>query len=418
MKNISRDSILDFIKKYKLQIICILGGFALYAVAVVIQPGKAENVEEIQRAGYGSKKTENLYIDGLEQDTVRMSIPVEARRFSEDEIDDAMDRCLSDAISESLGDNPSLDEVYYDLKLPDVMNDYGFKLTWSSDNRDVITSSGKVENEEMKEPVEALLHVIISEQDHQKEFAVPVTVMPQLLTESERRQKDLLKLVSESDRKAATGPSVVLPDNYEGKNIRYRSSEDMSYDFIWVLGIIFALLLLLRDKENLKTEQEKRYRQMQLDYPELVSKLLVFVGAGLSVRMAWDAISRDYELSVEEQEESKQTVNIRYAYEEMCRANARLKTGAPEGSVYRDFGRECHSKQYMKLASLLEQNRKSGVANMKSLLQLEMVEAWEERKNLALRQGEEASTKLLIPLFIMLIIVMVIIMVPALIGFS
>ena len=418
MKLISRESITAFIKKYKLQLICVIGGFVLYAIATIVQPGKAENVKEIERAGYGSKKTETLYVEGLEPDAVHMSIPVEARKFGENEIDDAMDRCLSDAVTVSLGDNPSLDEVYYDLKLPDVMGDYGFKLTWSSDNRDVISSSGKVENEELKEPVEVLLHVIISDENHQKEFAVPITVMPQLLTESEKRQKGFLKLISETDKKAATAPSVELPDSYEGRNIRYRSNEDMSYDFIWILGIVFAVLFFLRDKENLKTEQEKRYKQMQLDYPEIVSKLLVFVGAGLSVRMAWDAISRDYEISIEEQEESKQPVNIRYAYEEFCKANARLKTGAPEGTVYRDFGRECHSKQYMKLASLLEQNRKSGVANMKSLLQLEMVEAWEERKNLALRQGEEASTKLLIPLFIMLIIVMVIIMVPALIGFS
>lgn len=418
MKMPTRDDIIAFITKYKLQFICVLGGFALYAAAMIVQPGKAENVKEIERAGYGNKKTEMLYVDGLEPDAVHMSIPIEARKFSEDEIDDAMDRCLSDAVSASLGDNPSMNEVYYDLKLPDVMSDYGFKLTWSSDNRDVISSSGKVENENLKEPIEALFHVIISDENHQKEYAVTAIVMPQLLTESEKRQKSFLKLISEADKKSATAPSVTLPDSYEGKNISYRSTEDMSYDFIWVLGIVFAILFLLRDKENSKTEQEKRFKQMQLDYPEIVSKLLVFVGAGLSVRMAWDAIARDYEMSQEEQAETGRETNVRYAYEEFCKANARLKTGAPEGTVYRDFGRECHSKQYMKLASLLEQNRKSGVANMKSLLQLEMVEAWEERKNLALRQGEEASTKLLIPLFIMLIIVMVIIMVPALIGFS
>ena len=43
--------------------------------------------------------------------------------------------------------------------------------------------------------------------------------------------------------------------------------------------------------------------------------------------------------------------------------------------------------------------------------------AWEERKNLARRLGEEAGTKLLLPLFLMLLVVMVIMVVPALFSF-
>lgn len=42
-----------------------------------------------------------------------------------------------------------------------------------------------------------------------------------------------------------------------------------------------------------------------------------------------------------------------------------------------------------------------------------MEAAFEQRKNLARRLGEEASTKLLLPLFMMLLIVMVMITVPA-----
>ncbi len=48
-----------------------------------------------------------------------------------------------------------------------------------------------------------------------------------------------------------------------------------------------------------------------------------------------------------------------------------------------------------------------------SVLEAEMEAAFEQRKNLARRLGEEASTKLLLPLFMMLLIVMVMITVPA-----
>ena len=71
---------------------------------------------------------------------------------------------------------------------------------------------------------------------------------------------------------------------------------------------------------------------------------------------------------------------------------------------------------YMKLSSLLEQNRRTGTKNLVQLLEQEMTSAWEEQKHTARRLGEEAGTRLLAPLFLMLVVVMVIIMVPALMA--
>ena len=47
------------------------------------------------------------------------------------------------------------------------------------------------------------------------------------------------------------------------------------------------------------------------------------------------------------------------------------------------------------------------------MLRLEGIHAFEERKALAKRLGEEAGTKLLLPMFFMLAVVMIIIIVPA-----
>jgi len=72
----------------------------------------------------------------------------------------------------------------------------------------------------------------------------------------------------------------------------------------------------------------------------------------------------------------------------------------------------------MKLASLLEQNQRTGVAALRTILAAEMTLAWEERKNLARRLGEEAGTRLLLPLFLMLLVVMIVMVVPAFFSFS
>ena len=147
---------------------------------------------------------------------------------------------------------------------------------------------------------------------------------------------------------------------------------------------------------------------MLKDYPDIVSKLIVFIGAGLSVRQSWEGIVKDYESENKEK---------RTAYEEMAKSLARLKTGTQENVVYKEFGRSCLLRQYMKLASLLEQNRKSGISTLSTLLGMESQSAWEERLNLAKREGEELNTKLLLPLFMMLLIVMMMIIVPALLIF-
>ena len=72
----------------------------------------------------------------------------------------------------------------------------------------------------------------------------------------------------------------------------------------------------------------------------------------------------------------------------------------------------------MKLASLLEQNRRNGLANLHSLLSMESQSAWDERINLARREGEELNTKLLLPLLMLLVVVLIIIMLPAMMAFK
>lgn len=62
---------------------------------------------------------------------------------------------------------------------------------------------------------------------------------------------------------------------------------------------------------------------------------------------------------------------------------------------------------------MLSQNLKKGTKGITSILNQEADNAFEERKNLAKQLGEEAGTKMLIPMFLMLAVVMIMIVVPA-----
>ena len=54
----------------------------------------------------------------------------------------------------------------------------------------------------------------------------------------------------------------------------------------------------------------------------------------------------------------------------------------------RDLGDAVSCSPYLKLAGLLEQDRKTGTKNLRYLLQLEMADAFEQRKNLASVRGK------------------------------
>ena len=61
----------------------------------------------------------------------------------------------------------------------------------------------------------------------------------------------------------------------------------------------------------------------------------------------------------------------------------------------------------------LSQNLRKGTKGLSELLKLESIQAFEERKARAKRLGEEAGTKLLLPMFLMLAVVLIIVIVPA-----
>ena len=171
------------------------------------------------------------------------------------------------------------------------------------------------------------------------------------------------------------------------------------------------MLLYLKEKMQEEEKQKKRQQELLMDYAEVVFKLKVFTGAGMTVLNIWKRMVSDYEKQLQEGSGKPRAV-----YEEMKHTLQQIQYGVSESHAYAEFGKRCRLQPYLKLSSILDQNRKTGTKNFSELLELEMAEAWEQRKNLARRLGEEAGTRLLVPLFLMLLIIMVMIMMPAMLA--
>ena len=349
-----------------------------------------------------------IEVEGLLEGSQKIEIPVSKRVYSNEEVKEAMKKGMDEILKILPGENTSLQNITTDLNPVSELSDLGLSLKWDFGDGDIIDIQGKVDNENLSESVDIDIGVTLSYESYEESYVIPARVVPKPMSADESLIKRFKDYISVADKKSAGESGFYLPESFEGKKLVYHLEDGMNFHLIWIMGIIVAILLYLREKNNDRQKLEKKKRELLKDYPDIVSKLIVFIGAGLSVRQSWEGIVKDYESENKEK---------RYAYEEMTKSLARLKTGTQENVVYKEFGRSCLLRQYMKLASLLEQNRKSGISTLSTLLGMESQSAWEERLNLAKREGEELNTKLLLPLFMMLLIVMMMIIVPALLIF-
>ena len=403
-------------KKYLKQIfsdklkywLIVAAGFILFILcSTFLNNSKASNY--IERPYVDEDDTEvKIEVEGLLEGSQKIEIPVSKRVYSNEEVKEAMKKGMDEILKILPGENTSLQNITTDVNPVSELSDLGLSVKWDFGDSDIIDIQGKVDNENLGESVDIDIGVTLSYESYEESYVIPARVMPKPMSADEGLIKRFKDYLSVADKKSVGESGFYLPESFEGKKLVYHLEDGMNFHLIWIMGIIVAILLYLREKNNDRQKLEKKKRELLKDYPDIVSKLIVFIGAGLSVRQSWEGIVKDYESENKEK---------RYAYEEMAKSLARLKTGTQENVVYKEFGRSCLLRQYMKLASLLEQNRKSGISTLSTLLGMESQSAWEERLNLAKREGEELNTKLLLPLFMMLLIVMMMIIVPALLIF-
>ena len=245
-------------------------------------------------------------------------------------------------------------------------------------------------------------------QYHSAPYRIYVSIVPRALSRYESLLLQLQQAITAEDEGSLGENMLSLPTEIDGQRIYYSEHEDRSYLLLPLLGVIAAMAIYMRQGQARRTEKKQREALLMLDYSELVSKLMVYIGAGLTVRNALETISQHFDALI-----ARGIKEDRPLYQELRTMVIQFRRNMPESEIYLSFGRRVNLKPYTKLVSLIEQNRMNGARNLRAMLELEMEDAFEQRKTTARRLGEEAGTKLLLPLFIMLGIVMIIVIVPA-----
>ena len=383
--------------------VCVMFGVLLWAYLSWFQPDPEPYLArgQVKREAYGgSTKEQKLIVSGLEKDEQTITVTVSPRVYTREEADAVFYEVMEGMEERLRGKNESLQAVSQDLKLPSYLSEYGVRVRWHSSEPEFLSSAGPVDTE-FKRAQEVVLQAELSAGEYRADFKLPVTLVPESLTPEEQKRKQFSEELVRLDRQQKYAEYLEHPAEYQG------NAEKPNYVLIPFLGVLMAALLLMQEESKQREQAKKREQQLLLDYAELVSKLQVLVGAGMTVRNAWGRMVQDYEAAAGKQ--------VRPAYEEMRQTYYQMENGTAEGAAYREFGQRCRLQPYLKLSSMLEQNRKTGTKKLRELLRTEVEDAFERRKNLDRKMGEEAGTKLLVPLFLLLFVVMIFIMVPAMI---
>ena len=310
-----------------------------------------------------------------------------------------------------LGENESLQEVRGSLNLPYEVEGYPFTVNWSSSNTALLGTEGEVHIDNLESPAEVVLRAEVLYRELEWQRSWEVMLQPPLRT---AREQLLYNLARQSEKAAVDGryeESFALPQVIDGKNVTWKKKEESSGMTILLLTLAAAAVVYCMKDRDLRDDLVKRRMRIKQEYPVLVSKYALFLGAGVTVRGAFLKICRNYF-----EKEKDGGSDPHPLYEEMLYSCNELQAGISESKVYENFGRRTGVQEYTRLCTLLNQNLKKGNTALVHRLKEEYEEAVKESVQARKRQGEEAGTKLLVPMVMMLLMVLLMIMLPAFSG--
>lgn len=341
----------------------------------------------------------------LEEEIKSLPISIGALEYEEDRIEELhreAERYLCEVVQ---GENESLEKVTEDLFFPAALPGTGGEISWSTDAPWLVTAEGEVLNRNLAGPEQVEIAAKISYGSEQRVFSRLVTVCPAVFTEEEllllQVQEELVTL----EEGTRTRERFFLPEQVLGYPVwREETAGFSAAAFFVLLAVAVPLLLYSGYFGSLDTKRKERKEQAENCYSEFVTKLSLLLAAGNSLRQAFIRLAGEYE---------KNHGPKHVLAAELKVTKQELDNGRSETVVYEDFGRRIGVLAYRRMASLLTQSVSRGVQGMRSLLLQEAKEVMAQEKAHIRQKGEQAGTKLLLPMMGLLFLVFAILLVPA-----
>ncbi len=354
----------------------------------------------------GQDKEEDLNVSiGKDKKDIIINIP--AKRYSSEEYRIKLSEAMKYVKDNYLGKNKSSEEVSQSLNLISHIPDNAIEISWECDTENIVDSDGSLERSQLKEPKVVQITAVFSYFEIQKKLPLEFMVLPVEKSQSEMLWDKWKNVYTELSESTIDKDFLQLPSVIEGKEVSYKYQESNYILVIIALGILviafIPLILDSRTKEKIK----QREQELHIDYPEFVEKFVLLISAGLNCKGAWYRMAEEYKRKL------KNGGKKRYLYEEMLLTERQLENGMNEGKAYELFGKRIGLLKYMKFSTVLMQNLKKGSADLLNILEYEAADVLKERRENAKILGEQAGTKLLMPMMLMMVEVFAIIIIAA-----
>lgn len=408
----SRKKYLEYcrLQKRLTTILALLGiGACICSSLLQMAGNKTTTTTSLQRREWGEGSYEVSLWAKVGEAKERIYYTVNPRQYSAEELKQLFIE-VSDQLPEIIrGENESLLHVSNHLELLQQVRGYPFMITWKSNNHNLLGSNGRVHAEKVKkEGEEVVLTAIFSSQEESFCREYQIKIFPQ--SEIPWTEK-LQELLTQYDEQSKQSDKMLLPEKLGKDVVIWQKDISWNGGYFLLLGLLGGVGVMWGTSRDLAEKDKQRQRELTTAYPEFVSSLQLYLGAGLSLRNTFFKMGEDYRMQ-KERGEKKQ-----FLYEEVMLACNCLSNGIPESEVYRRWMERCDEIHYRKLGYLLISYERQGNEDILRQLGAEVYEAWEECRQRAARQGEEAGTKLLFPMILMLLVVMLLILLPVYMSF-
>ncbi|MCL1935762.1 MAG: type II secretion system F family protein [Defluviitaleaceae bacterium] len=170
-------------------------------------------------------------------------------------------------------------------------------------------------------------------------------------------------------------------------------------------GLGLAVLLSFALYEDLKSKSTKRKKEIISDFAQAVTELALLTSSGMEVFNAWNEICRPKE-------------RTSALFREMRQTSAEINNGFNPAIALDGFIKRCGTQDTTRLGTSILQNLTRGNDALSEFLAELAADVWLERKNTAKKLGEEARSKLMLPMVIIFFGIILLIGVPIFMGMS
>lgn len=365
-------------------------------------------IESLARNPPGMGETEFHLEARTDEGTFPIDIELEARNYSDEELEEVFAEAKAWLDTAWLADNASAESITSDLYFPTYVQDYGLRIQWESENYQWIQTDGKItEKAYQAAPLSTYVKAIFSYGEVERSYIYEVVITKAQNSEKSTMEEAIEAKLESMEAEQSEKMTVTLPDSIDGKTVQWYVKETAVWPKIFIFGNLIVVLVWLSKEEQKMQQLKERNKALEQDYPEIVYRLVLLIGAGMTVKNAWEKVLDGYK------REKSTTGKSRWGYEEMEMTWREMNYGIAEIKAYENFGKRCDSQNYIRLSALLIQQLKRGAKGMNQLLLQEVATAellWRENSR---KKAEEAGTKLLVPMVLLMSVVFAVLVIPA-----